>query len=87
MSKLQEKPAALKRKHPALQKKEFINCFLCLWFIFALLDPDCESGYGSRNPIEFGSTALVCKKTLISIKETSAGNTYFEYRNLRNYKP
>ncbi len=28
-----------------------------LWVIFALVytDPDCESGYGSRDPIEYGS--------------------------------
>ncbi len=37
MSKLQEKPSALKREHPALQKIKFINFFLCLWVIFALL--------------------------------------------------
>jgi hypothetical protein len=29
-----------KRKHPELQKMESINFFLCLWVIFALLDPD-----------------------------------------------
>jgi hypothetical protein len=40
MSKLQEKPSALKREHPALQKMTFILFFLCLWVIFALLDPD-----------------------------------------------
>ncbi len=36
---------------------KFINFFLVLWVIFALLDPypDCESGYGSRNTIESGS--------------------------------
>jgi hypothetical protein len=38
---------------------KFINFFLRLWVIFALLepDPDCESGsgYGSRDPIESGS--------------------------------
>jgi hypothetical protein len=39
MSKLQEKPSALKREHLALQKLKFIN-FLCFWVIFALLDPD-----------------------------------------------
>jgi hypothetical protein len=59
MSKLQEKLSALKREHPAIQKMKFINFFLCLWVIFALLgpDPDCESGsgYGSRDPIESGS--------------------------------
>jgi hypothetical protein len=37
MSKLQEKPSALKREHQALQKLK------CLWVIFALLDPDCEN--------------------------------------------
>jgi hypothetical protein len=44
MSKLQEKPSAPKRKHPALQKVKFINLFLCLWVIFhfALMDPDLE---------------------------------------------
>ncbi len=46
MPKLQEKPSALKKEHPALH--------------FCLLDPDpdCESGsrYGSREPIESGST-------------------------------
>jgi hypothetical protein len=53
MSKL-KKPSAFKRENPPLQKMRFINLFLCLWVIFALLDPDpdCESGfgYGSRDP-------------------------------------
>jgi hypothetical protein len=40
MSKLQEKPSALKREHPALQKIKCINFFPCWWVIFALLDPD-----------------------------------------------
>ncbi len=40
MSKLQEKPSALIREYPPLQKMKFINCFLYLWVIFALLDPD-----------------------------------------------
>jgi hypothetical protein len=45
-SKLQEKPSALKREHPALQKMKFINCFILFWAIYALLDPypECESG-------------------------------------------
>jgi hypothetical protein len=43
MSKLQEKPSALKREYPALQKMKFINFFLCLLVIFALLDPDTDS--------------------------------------------
>jgi hypothetical protein len=50
-SKLQEKPLALKRKHPALQKMKFINFFLCLWVIFALLGPH-------RIRIQSGSTTL-----------------------------
>jgi hypothetical protein len=33
----QLKPLALKREHRALQKMKFLN--LCLWVIFALLDP------------------------------------------------
>ncbi len=40
MVKLQEKPLALKREHPALQKMKFIHFFLFLWVIFVLLDPD-----------------------------------------------
>jgi hypothetical protein len=51
MSKLQEKPSGLKREHPALQKMKFINFFLCLCVIFALLDP----GSRSRDPSESGS--------------------------------
>jgi hypothetical protein len=62
MSKQQEKPPALKREHPGLQKMKFFNFFLCLWVIFALLDPDSdwESGYGSRDPIESGSESTAC---------------------------
>jgi hypothetical protein len=46
MSKLQEKPSALKRELPALQKMKVMNFFLCLCVIFDLLDldPDCKSG-------------------------------------------
>jgi hypothetical protein len=48
-SKLQEKPSALKREHSALLKNmKFINFFLFLWVVFALLNPDtdldCKSG-------------------------------------------
>jgi hypothetical protein len=58
---LKEKSSALQEEHPALQEMRFIDFFLCLWIIFALLnlDLDCESGYGSREPIESGSTALL----------------------------
>jgi hypothetical protein len=31
---------ALKREHPALQNIKFLNFFLPLWVIFALIDPD-----------------------------------------------
>jgi hypothetical protein len=57
MSKLQKKPSALKREHPALQNIKFLNFFLFLWVIFALPDPDSESGfgYGSTDLIESGS--------------------------------
>ncbi len=48
--KLQEKPSALKREHPALQNMKILYFFLFLWVIFALLDPDpqfeCGSGSG-----------------------------------------
>jgi hypothetical protein len=71
MSKLQEKPSALKREHPALQKMKFIYFFLCLWVIFALLDPDWESGsgYGSRDPTESGSGSTA--KQIASLKKWS----------------
>ncbi len=65
MSKVQKKPqlteeaSALKRKHPALQNIKFLNFFLLLWVIFALLDPDpdpdSEYGSGSTDLIESGS--------------------------------
>jgi hypothetical protein len=37
---VQEKPSALKREHPALQKMKFNNFFQFLWVIFAILDQD-----------------------------------------------
>ncbi len=46
--KLQKKPSALKREHPALQKMKFVNFFLFLWAIFALLDPDWGPQYCQR---------------------------------------
>jgi hypothetical protein len=66
MLKLQEKPSALKREHPALQNMKILYFFLFLRVVFALLDPDPDpatqinadpcgsgSGYGS------GSETLV----------------------------
>ncbi len=51
-SKLQKKPWALKREHPALQNMKLLNFFFFLWVIFVLLDPDPDSESGS------GSTVL-----------------------------
>jgi hypothetical protein len=62
LSKQQEKPSALKKENIQHCKTKILNFLLFLRVIFALLDPDsdCESGYGSRDPIESGSgsTAL-----------------------------
>jgi hypothetical protein len=49
--KLHEKPSA----HLTLQNIKFINFFLCLCVIFALLDPDTDPGI----PLKSGSTALL----------------------------
>ncbi len=37
--KVQEKPSALKREHPAIQNMKFLHLFLFLWVTFALPDP------------------------------------------------
>jgi hypothetical protein len=62
MPKLQEKPSALKREHPALQNMKILYFFLFLWVIFVLLDPDpqfeCGSGSGSE-PKFYGSATLL----------------------------
>jgi hypothetical protein len=52
-----KKASALKREHPALQNKKFLNFFLLLRVIFALLDPDPDSG--STDLIESGSEILI----------------------------
>jgi hypothetical protein len=44
--------AVSKNEHPALQKMKFIKFFQCLWVIFALLDPDCESGSGCNGVMD-----------------------------------
>jgi hypothetical protein len=58
-SKLQKKPSAPKREHPALQHVKFLNLFLFLWVIFDLLDPNPGSESGSRSTglIESGSNS------------------------------
>jgi hypothetical protein len=48
MSKLQEKPSALNREHPALQNMTFLNFLLFLWVIFALLDSDSDPNHWVR---------------------------------------
>jgi hypothetical protein len=69
MFKLQKNPSALKRGHPTLQNMNFYTFFLLLWVIFALLDPDPDSEYGSGStgPIEYGSNPdpKPCGKHLI----------------------
>jgi hypothetical protein len=44
-------------------KDEIVNCFIFFWAIFALLDPDCESGSRDQGPhgilIQSGSTTLL----------------------------
>ncbi len=54
MSKLQENPSAFKKEHPALQNIKFLY-FSNLIGLFALLDPDSESGSVSTDLIESGS--------------------------------
>ncbi len=62
--KLQEKPSAHKREHPALQKMKILSFFLFFWDIFALLDPDpdpqfvCGSGSGSSSSNQCGSMRI-----------------------------
>jgi hypothetical protein len=48
-------PQRVKREHPALQNMKFLDFFLLLWVLFALLDPDPDSESGSTDLIESGS--------------------------------
>ncbi len=57
------KPSVLWRAHPALQNMKFLDLFLLV--IFALLDPDPDSGSGSTDLIEFGSNPDTDTETLI----------------------
>ncbi len=62
-SKLQEKPSVLIIEHQALRNM-FLNFFLVLWVIFALLDPDpdpdpdSESGSRCNDLIESETLTL-----------------------------
>ncbi len=49
------KRSFIKREHPAIQNMKFLNFVLLLWVIFALLDPDPDSEYGSRSTDNPGS--------------------------------
>jgi hypothetical protein len=67
--KLQVKPSALKRVHPALQKMKFSNFFL--YFVGHFYPPG--SGYGSTSLLE---TATVNCYAISSEKELYVG-TFF----------
>jgi hypothetical protein len=64
MSKLQEKPSALKREHPALQNMKFFFSIFVGNF-FALLDPDPDSKSGSTDLMESGSNSDPQSETLL----------------------
>jgi hypothetical protein len=57
MPKLQEKPSALKREHPALQNMKILYFFIFLWVIFAHLDPDPTTQINA-DPCGSGSETL-----------------------------
>jgi hypothetical protein len=67
----QERSSAPKREHPALQNKKFLNFFLCLWSVFALLDPDLDSEAVSRSTdlIESGSKSETLDFTKLYIEK------------------
>jgi hypothetical protein len=62
-SQLKKKFSALKRKHPALQNMKFLNFFLLLWVIFALLDTDPDSGFRSSDLIESDPIRILIRNT------------------------
>jgi hypothetical protein len=64
MPKLQEKPSALKREHPALQKMKILS-FFNFFVIFALLDPD-PAGQINADPCGSGSGYGSGSETLVS---------------------
>jgi hypothetical protein len=75
--KLQEKPSALKREHPALQEMKFKNFFLFFQTIFALLVPDTDPGTGS------GSTTLPC---ILSLANPHAHHSTRDLCELTDYR-
>jgi hypothetical protein len=51
MSKLQKKPSAFKKEHPAVEKIKFVNYF---YFSGPFLDPDPYREYGSGSTTSVG---------------------------------
>jgi hypothetical protein len=74
MFKLQEKPSACKREHPALQNIKFLYFFFLyfLWLIFVLMDmdPDFKSRSGSTDLIESGSNLDPIRNTAAKFRKT-----------------
>jgi hypothetical protein len=56
-----EEALSSQKRTSSTQNIKFLNFFLLLWFIFALLDPDPDSehGSGSTDQIESGSETPV----------------------------
>ncbi len=78
--KLQKKPSALKREHPVLQSMELLNFFLLLWVIFALLDPDPDSEYGSETLVGMQPKRKVSSLTSCT-SHTKNANTEMCFNN------
>jgi hypothetical protein len=61
--------SALKKEHPVLENKKFLDFFMFLWFFFALLDPDPLTGFririqsGSGTLISLGFLSIYCCRT------------------------
>ncbi len=75
-SRLQEKPSALKREHPALQNMKFMYFFLFLGVIFALLD---RIHWPDWIRIQSGSETLIMPLSLIYSYIESIQYCYIQY--------
>jgi hypothetical protein len=75
-SYVQEKPSALRREHPALQKMKFIKCFLFFGVIFALLDPDPMNLDPIRIRIRIHNTACFRPLNNTAWEASSKGGKY-----------
>jgi hypothetical protein len=60
--KLQEKPSALKREHPALQNMKILYIFLFLWVIVCL--PGSGSRSSNSKKCGSGSTTLTSRQRI-----------------------